>query len=173
MSKQSSLMIPLLKEILIKEIGESNIPPLPFKRVSKTKYKALIDVGDFTENLTVEFESFHDINVSDEDRQYYLPDFLIHKPKTYNVGYDIGGSTIQLQRSDIKTLLTALSTVTSIIADFIKSEEPNALYIEAEEKLGNKPQKTNLYKAYILQQLKNIPGYQSESRREGELVYKK
>ena len=28
MSKMSTLMIPILKEILMKELGESNIPPL-------------------------------------------------------------------------------------------------------------------------------------------------
>lgn len=71
----STLMIPLLKEILMKEIGESNIPPLPFTRAFKNKYKALVDIGDFTETITVEFEDFHDEFVQDSERQYYLPDF--------------------------------------------------------------------------------------------------
>jgi len=173
MSKMSTLMIPLLKEILMKEIGESNIPPLPFTRAFKNKYKALVDIGDFTETITVEFEDFHDEFVQDSERQYYLPDFLVDLPRTYNVGYDVGGSTTQLQKADIKTLLTILSTVTAIVKDFIASEDPNALYIESTEKQEGKIQKSNLYKAFILQQLKTIPGYQAESRREGELIFKK
>jgi hypothetical protein len=166
-------MIPLLKEILMKEVGESNIPPLPFTRTSKNRYKALVDIGDYTENITVEFEDFHDESIHDADRQYYLPNFLVDLPRTYNVAYDVGGSTTQLQKADIKTLLTILSTVTAIVKDFIASEDPNALYIEATEKQEGKIQKSKLYKAYILQQLKTIPGYQAESRREGELIFKK
>jgi len=172
MSKMSTLMIPILKEILMKEIGESNIPPLPFKRTEQNQYKALIDIGDFTETITVNFEDFQK-ELGRSFRQYYLPDFLVDLPRTYNVGYDIGESTTQLQKTDIKTLLTILSTVTAIVKDFIASKDPNALYIEATEKEEGKIQKSNLYKAYILQQLKTIPGYQAESRREGELIFKK
>jgi len=166
-------MIPLLKEILMKEIGESNITPLPFTRTSKLKYKALVDIGDFTETITVELEDFNGEKLNDATRHYYLPNFLVDLAKTYNVVYNIGGSTTQLQKTDIKTLLTVLSTVAAIIKDFIASEDPNALYIQATEKQQGKIQKSNLYKAYILQQLKTIPGYQAESRREGELIFKK
>lgn len=173
MSKMSTLMIPILKEILMKEVGEANIPPLSFTRAFKNRYKALVDIGDYTETITVDFEDLHDLSVSDAERQYYLPNFLVDLPRTYNVGYDVGGSTTQLQKADIKTLLTILSTVTAIVKDFIASEDPNALYIEATEKQEGKIQKSNLYKAYILQQLKTIPGYQAESRRGGELIFKK
>jgi hypothetical protein len=88
------------------------------------------------------------------------------------VAYDVSGDDVQFSQSDIKTLLKILSTVVSIIKDFISAKDPNVLYIEATEKQQGKLQKSNLYKAYILQQLKTIPGYQAESRREGELIFK-
>lgn len=166
----STLMIPLLKEILMKEIGESNIPPLKWKRVSFTQYRFLVDIGEFTERVIVQFENFDQDEVS---KRYYLPSHLSNLDKTYNVAYDVSGNEVQFSQSDIKTLLTILSTVTAIVKDFIASEDPNALYIEATEKQEGKIQKSNLYKAYILQQLKTIPGYQAESRREGELIFKK
>jgi len=163
-------MIPLLKEILIKEVGEANIPPLSFTRAFKNKYKALVDIGEFTETVTVQFDDFDQIPFS---KQFYLPTKFQSLDKTYNVAYDVSGDDVQFSQSDIKTLLTILSTVTAIVKDFIASEDPNALYIEATEKQEGKIQKSNLYKAYILQQLKTIPGYQAESRREGELIFKK
>lgn len=170
----STLMIPLLKEILMKEIGESNIPPLPFTRTEKLEYKSPVDIENFSETITVKFVDFHGEGENMWfSRQYYLPNFLIDLPKTYNVVYSIGGSTTQLQKTNTKILLTILSTVTAIVKDFIASEDPNALYVYANEKQEGKIQKSNLYKAYILQQLKTIPGYQAESRREGELIFKK
>ena len=173
MSQMSTLMIPLLKEILIKEVGEANIPPLPFTRINKLEYKSPVNIENFSETITVKFQDFHGENITDFSRQYYLPNFLIDLPRTYNVVYSIGESTTQLQKTNIKILLSVLSTVTAIIKDFIASEDPNALYIEATEKQEGKIQKSNLYKAYILQQLKTIQGYQAESRREGELIFKK
>ena len=170
MSKMSTLMIPLLKEILMKEIGESNIPPLDWKQVSPTRYKFLVDIGEFTETVTVQFDDFDQIPFT---KQFYLPTKFQSLDKTYNVAYDVSGDDVQFSQSDIKTLLTILSTVTAIVKDFIASEDPNALYIEATEKQEGKIQKSNLYKAYILHQLKTIPGYQAESRRGGELIFKK
>ena len=170
MSKMSTLMIPLLKEILMKEIGESNIPPLDWKKVSPTQYRFLVNIGEFTERVTVQFEDFDQDSVS---KQFYLPAKFQSLDKTYNVAYDVSGDDVQFSQSDIKTLLKILSTVVNIIKDFISAKDPNALYIEATEKQEGKIQKSNLYKAYILQQLKTIPGYQAESRREGELIFKK
>jgi hypothetical protein len=170
MSKMSTLMIPLLKEILMKEIGESNIPPLDWKKVSPTQYRFLVNIGEFTERVTVQFEDFDQDSVS---KQFYLPSKFQSLDKTYNVAYDVSGDDVQFSQSDIKTLLKILSTVVDIIKDFISAKDPNALYIEATEKQEGKIQKSNLYKAYILQQLKTIPGYQAESRREGELIFKK
>jgi hypothetical protein len=154
----------------MKEVGEANIPPLPFKRTEQNQYKALVDIGEFTETVTVQFDDFDQIPFT---KQFYLPTKFQSLDKTYNVAYDVSGDDVQFSQSDIKTLLTILSTVTAIVKDFIASEDPNALYIEATEKQEGKIQKSNLYKAYILHQLKTIPGYQAESRREGELIFKK
>ena len=166
----STLMIPLLKEILMKEIGEANIAPLSWRKMSSTRYKFLVDIGEFTETVTVQFEDFNQDSVS---KQFYLPAKFQSLDKTYNVAYDVSGDDVQFSKSDMKTLLTILSTVTAIVKDFIASEDPNVLYIEATEKLENSIQKSNLYKALILQQLKTVLGYQAESRRKGELIFKK
>ena len=53
MASHSTLLVPLIREMLMKEIGEANIQPLKW-----TQYKFLVDVGDFTEVVTVDFDSF-------------------------------------------------------------------------------------------------------------------
>jgi hypothetical protein len=100
-------MIPLLKEILIKEVGEANIPPLPFTRINKLEYKSPVNIENFSETITVKFQDFHGENITDFSRQYYLPNFLIDLPRTYNVVYSIGESTTQLQKTNIKILLSS------------------------------------------------------------------
>lgn len=42
MSSKSTLMVPILKEILMKEIGEANLSPLDWKQVSPEQYKFLL-----------------------------------------------------------------------------------------------------------------------------------
>lgn len=167
----STLMIPILKEILMREIGEANIPPLDWKQVSAKKYKFLIDINNSTEVATVDFEK------GDEDaKNYYLPPKYRDINSFYNIAYEISGDENQFAKTDIKTILKILSTVTAIIKDFISKNKPDILRVEASEKnvgMGNNLQKLNLYKAYIRKSLENDQEYLSMLGKEGILIIKK
>ena len=58
MASFSTLLVPLIKEVLFKEIGDASLTPLNWKRVSANQYKFLVDINDFTEVVTVDFEEF-------------------------------------------------------------------------------------------------------------------
>ena len=173
MSSYKTLLIPILNEILVKEIGEANIQPLEWTRVSPIKYKFWVDINDYTEIVTVEFEHIED----DVSKQFYFPQKYRNLDNVFNVGYVVSGSEIQFAKTDLKTLLTILSTVVDIVKHFIKDHPSlNGLYIKGTEKeLGSKDisKKTNLYKAFIQQQLKNIPEFGSDYYREGFILVKK
>jgi hypothetical protein len=170
MATHKTLLIPLVEEILLKEIGEANIPPLKWTKVSPTKYKFLVNIGDFTEMVTVEFDQFED-----EHKQFYLPQKYRNLENIYNVGYDISGTDIQFAKSDLRTLLTILSTVVDIIKNFINTNEIDGLYIQGTPKeLDSKDisKKSNLYKAFIQKQLNQIPNYGSDTHRDGFILIK-
>ena len=44
MASQSTLLVPLINKILLKEIGEANIQPLKWTQVTPTEYKFLADI---------------------------------------------------------------------------------------------------------------------------------
>lgn len=170
MATYKTLLIPLVEEILLKEIGEANIPPLKWTKVSPTKYKFLVDIGDFTEMATVEFDQFED-----EHKQFYLPSKYRNLEDVYNIGYAISGTDIQFAKSDLRTLLTILSTVVDIIKNFINTNEIDGLYIQGTPKeLDSKDisKKSNLYKAFIQKQLNQIPNYSSDTHRDGFILIK-
>jgi hypothetical protein len=166
-----TLLIPLVEEILLKEIGEANIPPLKWTKLSPTKYKFLVDIGDFTEVVTVIFDKF----IEDETKQFYLPPKYRNLEDVYNIGYDISGTDIQFAKSDLRTLLTILSTVVDIIKNFISTNKIDGLFIQGTPKeLDSKDisKKSNLYKAFIQKQLSQIPNYGSDTHRDGFILIK-
>jgi hypothetical protein len=172
MSSYSTLLIPIINEILVKEIGDASLPPLKWTKVSPYRYKFLIDIGDFTEVATVTFEQITD-NV---DKQFYFPPKYRNLNNVFNIGYDISGSETQYTKTDLKTLLKIMSTIVSIIKDFIQDKLfLDGLFIQSSEKnlgSGDNSQKNNLYKAYLKQQLNTIPGYNMDSYRNGLIIIK-
>jgi len=173
MSSYKTLLIPILNEILVKEIGEANIQPLEWTRVSPFKYKFWVDINDYTEIVTVEFEHIKD----DISKQFYFPPKYRNLDKVFNVGYVVSGSEVQFAKTDLKTLLTILSTIVDIIKYFIKNHSfIDGLYIRGTEKelgSGDTSKKSNLYKAFIQKQLQNIPEFSSDSYKEGFILVKK
>jgi hypothetical protein len=166
-------MVPILKEILMKEIGEANLSPLNWKQVSPVQYKFLVDINDFTEVVTVDFEEFEEGN--DELKAIYLPPRYRNAKTFYNIAYEISGVETQFAKSDMKTLLTILSTVVDIIKNFINKNQPDALYISATEKIGgeqNIKQKSNLYQAFLKRGIKQVPGYAIDTYRGGNIIIK-
>jgi hypothetical protein len=170
MSSYKTLLIPIIHELLIKEIGEANITPLKWTRVSPVRYKFLVDIGDFTEVVTVDFEQI------EGDIKYIFPPKYRNLDKIYNVGYEVSGTETQFAKTDLKTLLTILSTVVDIIKNFIENNDIDGLYVKGSEKeigSGNTSQKTNLYKAFISKQLQQIPQFGFDTYRDGFILIKK
>lgn len=170
MSSKSTLMVPILKEILMKEIGEANLSPLNWKQVSPVQYKFLVDINDFTEVVTVDFEEG-----DDELKAIYLPPRYRNAKTFYNIAYEVSGVETQFAKSDMKTLLTILSTVVDIIKNFINKNQPDTLYISATEKIGgeqNIKQKSNLYQAFLKRGIKQVPGYAIDTYRNGNIIVK-
>lgn len=155
----------------MREIGEANIAPLDWKQVTPKKYKFLVNINDFTEVVTVDFEK------GDEaQKNYYLPPKYRDINNFYNIAYEVSGDENQYAKTDIKTILKILSTVTAIIGDFISKNNPDMLRVEASEKnvgKGDNLQKLNLYKAYIRKSLESNQEYISMLSRDGILIIKK
>jgi hypothetical protein len=171
MASYSTLLAPLIKEMLVKEIGEANINPLKWTRVAPARYRFLVDVGDFTEVVTVDFDKF----IEDETKQFYLPQKYRNLEDVYNVGYEISGTELQLAKSDLKTLLTVLSTVVDIVKDFLSKNDVDGLYIRGTAKnMDSKDisQKSNLYKAFIKKQLQQITDFGFDTYRDGFILVK-
>lgn len=172
MASQSTLLVPLINKILLKEIGEANIQPLKWTQVTLTRYKFLVDIGDFTETVTVDFDKFRE----EEIIQFYLPQKYRNLKNIYNVGYEVSGTELQLAKSDMKTLLTILSTVVDIVKDFLDKNTVDGLYIKGTAKNidnSDTSQKSNLYKAFIKKQLEQIPDFGFDTYRDGFILIKK
>ena len=171
MSKYSTLLIPILEQILVKEIGEANIPPLAWEKMSPTKYKFLVDINDFTEVVAVDFEHIEDEGA----KQFYFPPKYRHLENVYNVGYVVSRTEVQYTKTNLKTLLTILSTVVDIIKNFLNEVNPDGLFIRASEKelgSGDTSQKSNLYQAFLKRGIDSTPGWASDGYRDGNFVVK-
>ncbi len=158
--------------MLVKEIGEANIQPLKWTQVALTRYKFLVDVGDFTEVVTVDFHKL----IEPETKQFYLPQKYRDLEDVYNVGYAVSGTELQLAKSDLKTLLTILSTVVDIVKDFLDKNDVDGLYIRGTAKdtdSKDTSQKSNLYQAFIKKQLQQIIDFGFDTYRNGFILVKR
>ena len=170
MSNIKNILIKTISETLINEIGESNIPPIEFKLINSNNYSFSIDIDGENVKVNVNFQQF---DVGSEEWKYCFSPTLRHHKTYYNVSYEVGGDNNQYTKTSIKYLLRILSTVTFIVKDFIKKNNPDCLYIEGSSKVGEggETQKNNTYGAYILKQLKTIEGYSSLTKNDGYNVY--
>jgi hypothetical protein len=176
MASHKTLLAPLLKEILVKEIGEANISPLKWNKVNPIKYEFPINIGNNAETVTVRFGF-----ISDIEKQFYFPPKYKNINNIFNVGYDISGVEKQFAKTDLKTLLTILSTVIDIIKDFVEHgdgvvSDVEGLYIKGSSKdidSEDTSQKSNLYKAFISKQLQQFPNFGFDTYRDGFILIKK
>lgn len=170
MASQSTNLISIISELLVKEIGEATIPPLKWKQVDEDNYKFIVDIGDYTEVVDVNFD-----RVEKVAREFYFPPKYRDLKWVYNVGYTVGGTEVQFTKSNLKILLTIISTIVDIVKDFIETNDIDGLYIKGTSKsLGTRDisQKSNLYQTYIKSQLQTIPGYGYDTYREGFIIIK-
>lgn len=170
MSSYSTLLTTILKEVLVKEIGEASIPPLKWSRTNPLVYKFLVDINDYTEVVTVDFEEG-----DDTFKGIFLPPRYRDAKTFYNIAYNISGVKTQYTKTDMKTLLQILSTVVDIVKDFIQRNQPDALYIAASEKIKGSQdtaQKANLYQAFLKKGIGSIGGYRADNYRDGNIIIK-
>lgn len=172
MGSYSTLLLPILEEVILNEIGEANIEPLDWSQTSSNSYKFLMDIGDFTEVVEVDFEKATD----EASKQYYLPPKYQGVDVFYNVAYMVSGDENQYAKTTIKVLLKILSTVVAIVEDFISKNSPKVLMVAASEKnigKGDNLQKLDLYKAYIRKSLEKNTKYSTMLSKGGILVIDK
>jgi hypothetical protein len=114
----------------------------------------------------------------DITKQYYFSKVPNYKNKEfYNVEFTINGIENQALKSDIKTILRIMTTLSYIVKEFIQNNNPDGLYIEATNKdinlLTGKEQKSYLYQAYLDKQIKTLTNYNLYTIRDGFNIIKK
>jgi hypothetical protein len=169
MSSKSTLLIPILEELLVKEIGEASIPPLKWLQNNPFHYSFYIEIDGKEERVEVNFDQF----IDDLAKQFYLPLKYRNLNNVFNVGFEVSGVEKQFAKASLKILLTILSTVVDIIKNFIKYNSIlDGLFIKPMEKETENNQKSNLYKAFIKKQLTQIPDYKYDTYRDGFILIK-
>ena len=124
--------------------------------------------------MKVQFELIED----DISKQYYFTKVPNYKDKEfYNVSFTINNIENQALKSDIKTILKIMTTLSYIVKEFIQNNNPDGLYIEATNKdinlMTGKEQKSYLYQAYLDKQIKTLTNYSLYTIRDGFNVIKK
>jgi len=149
---------------ILKEIGEGNIPPLPWKRFIYDEgytYTFDVDINGQSEMVEVSISKVSEVFKS---HSVFPPQYRNIK-NIYTIGYDIEENDEQFAKTDAKTLLTILSTIVDITKDFINDKKPELIMLQGSPKNSedNGSKKGNIYKSFILKQLKNVPSYEFDS----------
>ena len=172
MASKSTLLTPILEEVLVKEIGEANISPLEWSQNGPFQYSFNVNIEGKDERVEVNFTQI----IDDIGRQFYFPPKYRNLINIFNVGFDISGVEKQFVKTSLKTLLVILSTIVDIIKDFIKHRSIlDGLFIKPIEKdtKTKNSQKFHLYKAFIKKQLEQISNYSYDTYRDGFILIKK
>lgn len=90
MASYKTLLLPILNEILIKEIGEATISPLEWTKLSPVRYKFEVYINNLTEVVNVDFQQI----IDDFEKQFYFPPKYRNLNKIYSVGYEVSGTEI-------------------------------------------------------------------------------
>jgi hypothetical protein len=174
MASLRTLITEIVDEIIINEIGEASVEPLDYKKISNTNYSFVFYFNDISYVVKVRFTLIED----DITKQYYFSKVPNYKNKEfYNVEFTINGIENQALKSDIKTILRIMTTLSYIVKEFIQNNNPDGLYIEATNKdinlLTGKEQKSYLYQAYLDKQIKTLTNYNLYTIRDGFNIIKK
>lgn len=169
MSKLSTNLIPILEQLLVKEIGEASFPPLKWEQLTPLRFRFEIYIEEELSYVNVEFD-----RGGDAAKEFFLPPAYRNVKSFYNVGFDIDGIETQYAKTNIKILLQIMSTIVDIVKYFIKTRQPDALCFIATEKNrnSNNLQKSNLYQAFIKKGINSIPGYISDTYKDFYIVVK-
>ena len=174
MASLRTLVTEIVDKIIIDEIGEASVKPLDYKKISNDNYSFIFEFNDVSYVVKVRFTEIWD----DITKQYYFSKVPNYKDKEfYNVEFTINNIENQALKSDIKTILRIMTTLSYIVKEFIQNNNPDGLYIEATNKdvnlLTGKEQKSYLYQAYLDKQIKTLTNYNLYTIRDGFNVIKK
>lgn len=154
------IKLKLLLEQIIKEVGEiDKIEPYSWEKISNIKYKFFDKDGDL---INVIFNKY-----SKDDIEYILnkSKALPNSNEYYNVSYNIEEKETQYKKDNYLSLLKIIKTVYDIIKDFINNKDISGLTFFARNKNEDfflsktDPQKEMLYKAVLLKNIQNFPGW--------------
>lgn len=164
----------IIDRIVINEIGEATSKPFDYKKLNNTNYSFIFEFNNLPYQVNVGFTLFED----DIEKQYYFFKIDNYKNKEfYNVYFTINDIEDQALKSDIKTILRIMTTLSLIVRDFIQENNPDGLHIEASNKnidlLTGKQQKSYLYQAYLDKQITTLTNYNVYTIRGGFNVTKK
>ena len=174
MASLRTLIAEIIDKIIINEIGEASVEPLEYKKISDYNYSFRFEFDSNFYRVKVQFELIED----DISKQYYFSKVPNYKDKEfYNVSFTINNIENQALKSDIKTILKIMTTLSYIVKEFIQNNNPDGLHIEATNKdinlMTGKEQKSYLYQAYLDKQIKTLTNYSLYTIRDGFNVIKK
>lgn len=153
MASDSSLLIPILDEVLLTELGEANIIPLKWNRISDNSYKFFVEIEDSEQVVNVDFTEI----TNQKQRDYFLPPKW-RSLRVWNVTYNVSDN------------LTALSTVIDIIKDYAMLNRPDSLFIQPMETKYDNGMKKSVYSAFTLKGIRDFGDYGIDTHRDGFIV---
>lgn len=158
---------------ILKEIGESNIPPLPWEKNIYNEdymYTFDIDINGQLETVEVGIDKASEVFKS---HPVFPPQYK-NTENIYKIGYGIEEDDEQFAKTNVKTLLTILSTIVDITKDFINDKKPELIMLQGSPKNSEDDgsKKGNIYKSFILKQLKTLPSYKFDSYNKWLLLVK-
>lgn len=165
------IQLKLLLERVINEVGDlNNIHPHLFDMGSNDSYSFKDALGN---RVAVEFQKYDNETVDFLNKNDFKSNILEYN-NSYNVLYHINGKQSQLYKSDYKTLVKILKTILNIIEDFISKNDVKYITFYAANKDENvflsktDPQKSKLYKAILISNLKKFPNWSFADTQTGE-----
>jgi hypothetical protein len=168
---------------LLKEILSDLKGALPYTRINSDEYE--FTTGDL--KISVEMQPVGadllrtKFTTSDKFKEKY--NAYQNKKYIYSVGYSVNGDPRQHVKTDLKTLLSIVKTVSAITEDFIRKIDPFAIMVFAMNKNisseESDPQKTQIYKKILMQydlsqyNIEDISTTINGYKEEGFILYKR
>lgn len=131
------------EEFINEELGESNVSPYSYDMTKYEdgdlviQYKFITEDGD---KYVVRFFDMYRIHKQDKYKDYYQLEFV-----TSDSEYD-AGDTIVINKG---RFYKVISTVISIIKDFVKFKDPRVLKISPSKNFRKDKRRKNIYIRYI------------------------
>lgn len=165
------IKLKLLYEHLLKEVGDfENIKTYSYSNNSFTTEQG------WRVNVVFQELNNEDLDALNINTQFY-------PGPIYTIGFEVEGVQSQFNKTSLHEYLRILKTVTQICSDFLKENDLNGLTFFAANKdeskfLTTDPQKSELYKLIVIQQLLKNNKYKMvdlpvDEKFKGFMIYKK